>query len=66
MSKYNIEFDWQRSENIKIKQRGTQALIAASFMPNHQFKSSVKKYIWPSSFASGDTKVITRRISSSY
>jgi len=55
------EFDWYKSKNMSIKQRGTAVLASMYVRPLKANAFSSTRYVWPSNLES-DSRFITRRI----
>lgn len=55
------EFDWYKSKNLSIKQRGTAALASVYVRPVKVSAFSSTRYVWPSNLEN-DTRYITRRV----
>lgn len=61
----NNGFDWYKSKTVNVRQRGNIALIATATIKNGELvdmPNSKQRYIWPSSYAMSDSKVISRRV----
>ncbi len=55
------EFDWYKSKNLSIKQRGSAALAAVYVRPIKTSAFSSTRYVWPSSSDNG-TRYMTRKV----
>lgn len=55
------EFDWYKSKNLTIKQRGTAALASVYVRPVKVNAFSSTRYVWPSNLEN-DTRYMTRRV----
>ncbi len=55
------EFDWYKSKNMSVKQRGIGALASMYVRPVKANAFSSTRYVWPSNLES-DSRFITRKI----
>ncbi len=57
------ELDWYKEKSVKIRNRGTLALIASSIVKNGTLVPQPKaRCVWPSSFTNGESRFISRRV----
>lgn len=55
--------DWYKEKEVKIRNRGTLALIASSVVKNGNLLPYPKgRCVWPSIFSSGESHFISRRV----
>ncbi len=55
--------DWYKEKEVKIRNRGTLALIASSVVKDGNLLPYPKaRCIWPSSFTNSDNRFISRRV----
>ena len=55
------EFDWYKSKNLSIKQRGSVALASTYVRQVKVSAFSSTRYVWPSNLEN-DTRYMTRRV----
>ena len=55
------EFDWYKSKNMTVKQRGSAALAATYVKPLQTSAFSKTRYLWPSSYGN-ESKYMTRKV----
>lgn len=57
------ELDWYKSKPVVIQKRGSMALASSFFIKKEEIIVNTKqRYVWPNSFAVGNSKVTTKRI----
>lgn len=55
--------DWYKSKNVDILSRGNLSLVSPALISSSNNTASVKtKCVWPSSFMSSNSKILSRRV----